>query len=98
MGRRQKKRKGRRKKRRMRKMKGRGGRGRERREGKGCRGVGGRGGAVSMFSAGLFDPLTLPLLPKPPAVAEDSTQSINLWPRPLGVVTPAPPRESLLSQ
>lgn len=51
-----------------------------------------------MFSAGLFDPPTLPLLPKPPAVAKDSTQSINLWPRPLGVVTPAPPRESLLSQ
>lgn len=55
-------------------------------------------GIFSVFSAGLFDLLTLPVLPKPPAVAENSTLSINLWPRPLGVVTPAPPRESLFLQ
>lgn len=79
----------RRKKRRM-KMRGRKGGGIEEEEEE--------AGAVSVFSAALFDPLTLPVLPKPPAVAEDSTQSINLWPRPLGVATPAPPRESLLSQ
>lgn len=41
-----------------------------------------------------FDLPTLPVLPKPPAVAENSTLSINLRPRLLGVVTPAPPRES----
>lgn len=79
----------RRKKRRM-KMRGRKGGGIEEEEEE--------AGAVSVFSAALFDPPTLPVLPKPPAVAEDSTQSINLWPRSLRVVTPAPPRESLLSQ